>query len=305
MNGKAPSPKLGPSTKDTVMKYQKHHPISLKEEHKEDWLKDIIEEDPSVLGLGNIRLVDRERKQFKGTVDFLFESIDDPSRRYVVEVQLGSPDGSHIVRSIEYWDVECRRYPGYDHCAVLIAENVVGRFQNVLTILNSSIPFILIQVQALKIGNNMTLTFTKILDEHRYNLIEGTMNDDAPKADAKDWIKICGRGIYRIVKEIEKITKKHNSKLKLNHTKWYIGLKLENAPCNFIKLMPRKMKPMLMEIYLDRSNEVDKQLDESPLDSEYYHKHRCYRLRLSITDIDSCRDTINELIKLAYDNRLS
>lgn len=286
------------------MNYKKHHPISLKKEHKEEWLNDIIEDDPSILGLGDIRLVERERRQVKGKVDFLFESVDDPSRRYVVEVQLGQPDGSHIVRAIEYWDVECRRYPGYDHCVVLIAENVAGRFQNVLTILNSSIPFILIQVQALKIGNNMTLAFTKILDEHRYNLIEGNINDDAPQADAKDWKNKCRKDIYGIVEKIEKITQTHDSKLKLSHTKWYIGLKLENTTCNFIKLMPRS-KRVLMEIYLDQSSEVDKKLDESPLDSEYYHKHQCYRLRLSVNEIDKCRDTIGDLIKLAYDNWLS
>ena len=30
----------------------------------------------------------------------------------------------------EYWDIERRRYPQYDHCAVLIAEDITSRFLN-------------------------------------------------------------------------------------------------------------------------------------------------------------------------------
>jgi hypothetical protein len=32
---------------------------------------------------------------------------------------LGATDESHIIRCIEYWDIERRRYPAYEHCAVL------------------------------------------------------------------------------------------------------------------------------------------------------------------------------------------
>jgi len=34
-----------------------------------------------------------------------------------VELMLGSVAPSHIIRCIEYWDIERRRYPGYDHIA--------------------------------------------------------------------------------------------------------------------------------------------------------------------------------------------
>jgi len=56
-----------------------------------------------------------------------------------VEVQLGSTDESHIIRVIEYWDVERKRYPQYDHCAVLIAEEITARFLNVIGLFNGTI----------------------------------------------------------------------------------------------------------------------------------------------------------------------
>src|SRR3989442_11609419 len=39
---------------------------------------------------------------------------------------------SHIIRTIEYWDNERRRYPAYEHIAVLVAEQVTARFLNVI-----------------------------------------------------------------------------------------------------------------------------------------------------------------------------
>ena len=30
-------------------------------------------------------------------------------------------DESHIIRTIEYWDIERRRYPQYEHVAVIVA----------------------------------------------------------------------------------------------------------------------------------------------------------------------------------------
>jgi hypothetical protein len=52
-----------------------------------------------------------------------------------------------LIRTIEYWDIERRRYPAYDHRAVLIAEDITTRFLNVITLFSGSIPIIAIQVK--------------------------------------------------------------------------------------------------------------------------------------------------------------
>ena len=66
-----------------------------------------------------------------GRLDLLLLD-DEEDRRYEVEIQLGPTDPSHIIRTIEYWDVERRRYPAYEHIAVIVAENITTRFLNVM-----------------------------------------------------------------------------------------------------------------------------------------------------------------------------
>ena len=285
------------------MTYKKYSPVSLKDhpEYSESWLGDQIEGNPSILGLGVLELKDRERRQPRGRADFIFQNDDD--RRYVVEVQLGSPDADHIVRTIEYWDIERRRYPNIDHCAVLVAENVAGRFFNVISVLNRSIPIILIQVQAIKLGSSMTLVFTKVLDDYRYRLelAKDSEVDDNSKSNRDYWKRRSRNEIMSIVDGIYEITKGLDSSLTLSYTKYYIGLKLKNMPCNFIEMRPRK-KRMVLTIKLMQSSDVDKILDETLLESRY--NYSSYEIRLSVDDIKNYSDEIKKLIDLAYKDRL-
>src|SRR5688572_19501298 len=106
----------------------KHHP-----ELDEKWVQARIAEDPSILGLGDVVLRDKERPQPRaGRLDLLLQEAES-NRRYEVEVQLGPSDESHIIRTIEYWDIERRRYPQYEHTAVIIAEDITSRFLNVIS----------------------------------------------------------------------------------------------------------------------------------------------------------------------------
>ena len=119
----------------------KEHPVL-----NEKWVQDRIAEDPSVLGLGDLVLKDKERILPKaGRLDLLFQDIES-NRRYETEVQLGKTDESHLIRTIEYWDIERKRYPQYDHCAVIIAEDITNRFLNVISLFNGSIPLMAIQM---------------------------------------------------------------------------------------------------------------------------------------------------------------
>src|SRR5712691_3199119 len=130
----------------------------------ERWLKVRIEEDPSLLGLGDINVVRREKSQPSGgRLDFL---MYDPDRelRYEVEIMLGVLDESHIIRTIEYWDIERTRFPQLEHRAVIVAEDITNRFFNIISILNRAVPIIAIQMNAVRIDDRFLLTFTKVLD---------------------------------------------------------------------------------------------------------------------------------------------
>ena len=76
----------------------------------EYWLQDQIYETPACLGLGDFEVVTKERVQSSGgRLDILLKDPDDTM--YEVEVMLGATDESHIIRTIEYWDNEKRRWP--------------------------------------------------------------------------------------------------------------------------------------------------------------------------------------------------
>jgi len=72
------------------MKYIKTESINLKDHFNEKWLQDIIEQDPSIIGLGEIEVYRRERKQSSGgRIDFLMLSADSTTM-YEVEIMLGA-----------------------------------------------------------------------------------------------------------------------------------------------------------------------------------------------------------------------
>jgi hypothetical protein len=131
-----------------------------------------LREDPSLLGLGNLFLKDKERPHPRaGRLDLLRQDPDS-NRRYEVEIQLGKTDEGHIIRTIEYWDVERKRYPQYDHAAVIVAEEMTSRFLNVISLFNGSIPLIAIQLNAVRLGDQVSLVFTTVLDEIQLGLVE-------------------------------------------------------------------------------------------------------------------------------------
>ena len=115
------------------------------------WLHNLLVDRPSLLGLGDLDVRDSERRQPSGgRLDLLL--VDPETRtRYEVEIQLGATDETHIIRTIEYWDIERKRYPQYEHVAVIVAENVTSRFLNVIQLFNGSIPLIAVQLQLVKV----------------------------------------------------------------------------------------------------------------------------------------------------------
>lgn len=156
------------------MKYEKLSKLSIRShpELSERWVQERIAEDPSILGLGDVILKDKERIQSgAGRLDLLLQEAD-ANRRYEVEIQLGKTDESHIIRTIEYWDIERKRYPQYEHTAVIVAEEITSRFLNVIGLFNGTIPLMAIQMSALQLGNTVSLAFTTVLDQVRFGLVE-------------------------------------------------------------------------------------------------------------------------------------
>lgn len=132
----------------------------------EYWLRDQIYDNPACLNLGDLESVSKERIQSSGgRLDILLKNPEDDSM-YEVEIMLGETDESHIIRTIEYWDNEKRRWPQRQHYAVLVAECITRRFFNVIQLLSHSIPIIAVQVNMIESGGHKALHFSKVLDTY-------------------------------------------------------------------------------------------------------------------------------------------
>jgi hypothetical protein len=268
---------------------------------KESWIQEQIANDPAILGLGDLVLKDKERIQPRaGRLDLLLQDLDS-KRRYEVEVQLGKSDESHIIRTLEYWDIEKKRYPQYDHCAVIVAEDITSRFLNVIRLFNSSIPFIAIQMNAFKYGEDVSLIFTKVLDESPLGLVDED-EEVSEITDREYWIKTGTNETVALADEILEMVKGFYSGFELKYNKFYIGLAKDGRPNNFAIFRPRK-KDLNIEIKLPQSDEVQKLIDDSNLDDMGYDtRWGNYRVRVSKQDLKKNNEAYNVLLKMAFEN---
>ncbi len=289
------------------MQYVKPERIWLKDpyhpELDEKWVHKKIDEDPSILGLGNLIVKDKERRQpGAGRLDMLLQDPD-TYRRYEVEVQLGATDESHIIRTIEYWDIERKRYPQYEHSAVLVAEDVTSRFLNVVSLFNGAIPLIAIQFQALKIGEYTSLVFTTVMDE----LTRGLVDEDEDTQESVDrayWIEKKGtKDTVGLGDQLLEMVREFEPDIALNYTKFYIGLSKNGQSNSSIQLRPQK-KRLLLGVRLQRSQKTEEHLAEkTDLDFAYNRHRHSYEIKLNKSDIENHGDVLKQLMNSAYERK--
>jgi hypothetical protein len=281
-----------------MMKLQ---PISLRrsETLTEKWVQEQIAEEPSILGLGDLVLKDKERIQPRaGRLDLL---LQDPEtlKRFEVELQLGATDETHIIRTIEYWDIERRRYPQYEHAAVIVAEEITSRFLNVIQLFNGHIPLIALKMTAYKIGEDYALTFVKVLDELAFGLVDDDEVTSEP-TDRNFWEKRSGKKTLQFTDSLLDVVKEIEPNASLNYTKHYIGLKVEGAAMNFVTFLPRKVH-VIMTFKLPQMQDVDEEIAEASLDSMPYDTTwKQYRLRIDDKLEESEQTLIRSLAKRAH-----
>jgi hypothetical protein len=276
----------------------KSHP-----ELNERWVQDRIAEDPSILGLGDLVLRDKERTQpHAGRLDLLLQDTES-KRRYEVEVQLGATDETHIIRTIEYWDIERKRYPQYDHCAVIIAEDITSRFLNVVALFNGAVPLVAIQMQALKIADHTTLLFTTVMDELTRGLIDEDEDAEAAPSDRAYWESRGTKATVAIADQLLDIVRENDPSLALKYNKFYIGLAKDGRPDNFVTFRPQK-SGLVLELRHKQSDDIQAKIDAAGLDTlSYDARFGNYRFRLTKEELIRHKETLRELIRLAHENR--
>jgi hypothetical protein len=209
----------------------------------EAWVKDRVIEDASILGLGNLKVRDIERIQKRGRLDLLLadDEDEDDVKWYEVELQLGETDASHIIRTIEYWDEEQRRYPNRTHCAVLIAEDVTNRFLNVLSLFNRHIPIVVIQMKAIQVQDSVLLHFTRVLDTVERPEEEDEGEDKVAIAATREDLQSRSSEVAMgMVDSCLEMLMQIDTKISLTYRKGFASLALDGRPSNFVTFYPKK-----------------------------------------------------------------
>jgi hypothetical protein len=185
--------------------------------------------------LGGLEVAAKEHHQpVGGRIDFLMRDTE-AGVYYEVEVMLGALDESHIIRTIEYWDLERQRRPTWDHCAVIVAEDITTRFFNVLRLLNRAVPLIAVKLSAVSVNGRVLLVPVTVL-----NITEEASDepvDPVERADRAYWEKRSPQ-ILTVMDRIASVLKTTNLELRVTFNRGHIALGTTGT--NFCWLVPRK-----------------------------------------------------------------
>ncbi len=270
----------------------KNHPIL-----NERWLHDRLIENPSLLGLGELDVRDSERRQpNRGRLDLLLQDAE-TSTRYEVEIQLGEMDESHIIRTIEYWDIERRRYPQYDHIAVIVAEDVTSRFLNIISLLNGQIPLIAIQIKGVEVNGAFTLIATRVVDLTTLGTEE---EDEGETVDRAYWERKASKNSLQIMDGLVELINTVQPGLAPKYNKRHIGPAANGVAHNFVVLRPRK-NYVLTNFKIPQEEGLTNWLDETGLNVVSYDtRHGYYRLRIRQSDIENHKEDLLRLIRESH-----
>jgi len=283
--------------------YVPHNVISLKDHSRfdEKWLQSCIQARPEILGLGTLRVIERERRQPRaGRLDLLLEDTRS-GRRYSLELQLGVVDESHIIRTVEYWDNERKRNPQVDHCAVICAESINGRFLNVISLFNGQIPLIALQVSAIQIENKLSLVFTKVLDEVQRGIDEDRAPE--PEIGRADWEK---RSSPEIMSALDKIVAKFQGsitdKFEMKYTTVYVGCVSNGRATNFFTFKPQR-NSLRIDLAGQLSPTLIDRLEAANIEVlDYVPNWRVHPIRLTKEQACAPSDLVFEALQLGYAN---
>jgi hypothetical protein len=266
--------------------------------YDEYWLQKQIYENPTCLGLGELEAIGKERLQSSGgRLDVLLKDPEDDTM-YEVEVMLGETDETHIIRTIEYWDNEKRRWPQRQHFAVLVAERINRRFFNVIHLLSHSIPIIAIQASLIQSNGAKSLFFTKVLDTFE-EVDDGTSLDNKPYK-GEDWM-IKAKWTVETADALFAITQDVFTDPKLNFVKEYIAIAV--AGNNYLWLRKRSSDKSLLGFRMSPmfQDEAAALLDSKTI--SYVRKPKRLSVTVDKPMIENTKDvfrSIAELVKKSW-----
>ena len=179
----------------------------------------------------------------------------------------------------------------YDHCAVIIAEDITSRFSNIINLFNGHIPIIAIQVNAYIIEGKIALVFTKVFDAVKLGFDDEDEEGNLP-ADKSYWENIGSKETVEIADDICLILKEIEPSLNIKYNKPYIGITKNGIAFNF-STMTAKKAFLRLDMKLERSDNIDEIIEKNKIDAlEYNSRTSKYKIRLTKKELKEKKDII-------------
>lgn len=257
----------------------------------EYWLQDYICQNPSCLGLGDLEVVTKEKRQSSGgRLDILMKGSDD--ELYEIEVMLGETDESHIIRTIEYWDIEKKKRPKRQHTAVLVAERINTRFYNVINLLSYSVPIIGIQANLYQLGEETSIIFTKIVDSFE----EPEIDEDGGNAYGIDYVKNNYPETAEIVEILNTLVRElHPSDNRLNYIKKGASIFINGTKRLRIVRRGRGQSSVSYLVSEEDVNSIEDLLNNAGISHDY--KYGAIRIWLNKESLEANLETHRKIIE--------
>lgn len=202
----------------------------------EAWLEQWILEKPSRLGLGDIKVQKSQRVHYRnegGRLDILAYRAD-LDTCYEIEIMLGECDSDHGFRTLDYWSRERLIRPNSRHYAVIVAEDLSGRYKTVIETLPQYLPFIGIEIKALKLpyqGGVATIYTTIVVQPDELIIDQGDEpemagQEDKVLRDRSWWENNSNPAFLATVDEISRFSIERIGPCRVDYSaKSYISLK--------------------------------------------------------------------------------
>ena len=155
----------------------------------EAWLRDWIVQSPARLGLGPLAIKAIEVQhstKFGGRLDILAYRSD-LDTYYEIELMLGEVNADHGFRCLDYWARERLKKPNAHHVAVLVAEDLRGRYQTLIETLPNFLPFIAVELRVLQIQDQDVATIVPLIVSQPDDMILGS--PDQPMGEGSSGVK--------------------------------------------------------------------------------------------------------------------
>lgn len=278
-----------------------------KRRKKEKRIQKELEQKPELLGLGEMKLNAREKRQINGRLDLQFKGADSKTR-YEVELQLGKLNNDHLLRCVHYWNHERRKCPQFKHYAVIVAEEIPEYMLEAIMLFK--VPIIAIKISIDQSSGKIAAAKRLDLPIYEWAIVESQkceeIEDITPFDIAYLETKLSEVSL-RVLNEIYRLAREVNPETEMNITKNYVGF----TDCNLYSYMfvRNKDNSLILELVLDESPDIKNKIQGAGLifknPGNPYTKHEKkrghYDIQISIEDINEKEKEIRELIKMAYE----